>query len=394
MPDSNPQIHIDGPLLRQKVLTYLRSDVGKSTLEMFDITFVDCLLITAVTLVMGICLLPTIVFTLVAIKCLWSVLTLEAFASLGKKLSDQPEKIVPLIMHGIIIGPDRKHALALGTFMPPEQYSATWLARKAELFASIYANRDVGADAQYDELRTILRDDTFRSDRRRRVPARFAEGKDLLLFDIVIDTTETMATADGDVLHSFVGEYGPPEDRGEKGSIQRIPWGVVSEAVQFGPKLPRAKLLHLANSGANETFDAEVVEAETFTAEAVPSKPLPWIKVSLVLLAIIAFCGLGGFVIRSGKQDDADKLAAEMGNHPVVVEQLGGIEECSYSFIGSLNEGRKRHVYDVRGPKDSGQIVTREFLFTVISTKLRTSAGEWELLDEELNPAPGDPAEE
>ena len=99
-------------------------------------------------------------------------------------------------------------------------------------------------------------------------------------------------------------------------------------------------------------------------------------------LGLFAFVALAVFGIRMTGDDIAKRVVDRVRNHPVVFEKLGGIDECKMNFAASLNEGGKRtDVFDVRGPKGSGQFVTFELFYQYRSIKLRTAEGEWELLD-------------
>ena len=107
-----------------------------------------------------------------------------------------------------------------------------------------------------------------------------------------------------------------------------------------------------------------------------------WLWGVLGVGGVAAFVGLAVFVIRMSGDDDAKKVVDQVRNHPLVFEKLGGIDECKMNYAASLNEGGKRtDVFDVRGPKGSGQFVTFELFYQYRSIKLRTAEGEWELLD-------------
>jgi hypothetical protein len=130
-------------------------------------------------------------------------------------------------------------------------------------------------------------------------------------------------------------------------------------------------------------YDASIVDAEIIADPATAPKSGNWLRPSLIGLGIISFITVGVWVFISAKQDDADKVAALVRDHPILKEQLGGIDQCSYNTWASLNEGGKRtNVFDVRGPKGNGQFVTFELFYKFRSIILRTPEGEWELLGE------------
>ena len=71
----------------------------------------------------------------------------------------------------------------------------------------------------------LLQDDTYRPNRRRRVPEPQAERRSLYLFDIHIDRQRAQRGPNDCVLVACVAT------KGEEGVIQQIPWGIVREAV-------------------------------------------------------------------------------------------------------------------------------------------------------------------
>ncbi len=131
-----------------------------------------------------------------------------------------------------------------------------------------------------------------------------------------------------------------------------------------------------------EIVDAEIVAAEVLHGQIAQHGHRSRLRLSIVGIGILAFVGLGAYVIVTGLQEDANKVAAMVRDHPILIEQLGGIDECRYNYGGSLGEGGKRtDIFDVRGPKGTGQFETYELFFKIRSIILRTESGEWELLD-------------
>lgn len=229
---SHDRIFIDEPTLRRNVQAYLRSPGGQPILEMFDFTLGMCLVLAAIACCIGLCMLPTIIWTIAGLKSLWYVLKLEPFEPWWNNPKHKPELLVPLICHGVIVGPDQTHALALGTFRPPAEYSIDWLARKADFLASVYTRRDAGSGPEHAALWKLLHDDIYHPHRRRRVPEPYAEGLDLLLFDVEVEANQARATPYNTAMFAFVADYGDQENRGEKGEIAMIPWYVVNDAVR------------------------------------------------------------------------------------------------------------------------------------------------------------------
>jgi len=173
---------------------------------------------------MGLCMVPTIVWTLAGLQALWSVARLQFLEPMNDNAAKHPERLMPLVAHLVIIGPDRQHALALGTFLPSNRYSVDWLAQLARWFGEVYVGK--AADlASHAELYTLLHDDMYRPDRRRCVPERYSNGLELYLFDVELNIHESQVTTYGTPLFAFAAEPG------EKGEIAALPWFVVKDAV-------------------------------------------------------------------------------------------------------------------------------------------------------------------
>ncbi|MCI0359850.1 MAG: hypothetical protein L0211_15340 [Planctomycetaceae bacterium] len=219
------RIQIDDARLRANLLAYLRTPAAEPIFEEFDTPWWACLIGVAILATIACCMLPTIIWTLDGLKALWSVLKLEPLAELSKSVRDDPESLVPLVVHGVIIGPDQKHALGLGTFLTAEEYSVDWLASQAERMGKLY--KTDSPPAQDRPLWELLRDDNYRPYRRRRVPEPFAEGQEFYLFDVEVDPSEGAALPGVAVLFAMVATSG------EKGEIKQLPWAVTQGAVEI-----------------------------------------------------------------------------------------------------------------------------------------------------------------
>jgi tetratricopeptide (TPR) repeat protein len=103
-----------------------------------------------------------------------------------------------------------------------------------------------------------------------------------------------------------------------------------------------------------------------------------------VVGGILIVCGGGGYYgIQSVGDRRAQEVAELVRDHPIILEQLGGLERCEFNLLRDLDEGsRSRDVYEVHGPKGSGVLTVHEFLYQYDSIKLRIGKEEWELLDE------------
>jgi tetratricopeptide (TPR) repeat protein len=103
-----------------------------------------------------------------------------------------------------------------------------------------------------------------------------------------------------------------------------------------------------------------------------------------VVAGVLLVCGGGGYyAIQSVGDRRAQEVVELVRDHPIILEQLGGLERCEFNLLRDLNEGsRSRDVYEVHGPKASGVLTVHEFLYQYDSIKLRIGKEEWELLEE------------
>jgi hypothetical protein len=219
-------IFIDDALLARNTQAFLRSPAGRSVLEEFDMPLLLCLTGGAMLACAGMCMLPTIIWTLAGLQALWSVARLEFLKPVWDNPARKPEQLVPLLGHGIIIGPDQKHALVVGTFQPSQSYSVDWLAKLAAWLGEVYSGDADDADA-HPELSELLHDDTYRPYRRRPLPAQYAGEHKLYLFDVELDPQQAEETPYGTTLFAFAAEPG------EKGEIAALPWSVARDAVRI-----------------------------------------------------------------------------------------------------------------------------------------------------------------
>lgn len=96
------------------------------------------------------------------------------------------------------------------------------------------------------------------------------------------------------------------------------------------------------------------------------SKMWLWILLGLgggVALACCGCLGFGGLGLFGAGKMLAGAVKNQYQNHPIVQEQIGEIQSCEWNFIESSKEtganpdaGSQIQVFDVKGPKGSGQI--------------------------------------
>lgn len=217
-------VQIDRPALERAVADYLRSPEAEPIYQNAGPSWPACLAITLGAGFLGAALLPTIVLALPGLKLLRFAASLRVFRAGGPKLPKDPDRLRPLIAHGIIIGPSG-HGLLLGTFDAAAGSDLAALARLANRLGRIYTE---GPSAREEKaMAKILRDDTYRAGRRRPVPEPYAEGRPLYLFDAELDIEHAAPGPEESVLIACVA---PPGDRG---AIAQIPWDVVAPAVRI-----------------------------------------------------------------------------------------------------------------------------------------------------------------
>lgn len=221
------QLLIDDAALERNLQAFLRTPAGSEVRDSFDMPLWLCVFAGMMLFCAGMCLLPTIVWTLAGAQMLWALLRLEFLKPAWENGSRKPELLRPLIGYGIIIGPSGKYALVVGTFRPNREYSPTQIEELAEFLAGVYSGRN--EDPQHAALAELLRDDIHQANRRRRVPEPYAEGLELYLFDVEIDPHKVILTDAGTPLFLFAAEPG------EKGEIAQVPASVGAGAIHLVP---------------------------------------------------------------------------------------------------------------------------------------------------------------
>jgi hypothetical protein len=217
-------MYIDRQQLGRNVQAFLQGPDGGALLAQSRPSVAEGLVVTAIALSVGCILLPTIIWTINGLKMIGYALSLKAFSEGDKRDAfNDPSRLVPLLAHGIIIGP-HGHALLLATFDPNAEQDVGRLAGIAGQLANLYSN---GPTRPQDEaMHQLLRDDVFQEHRRRRVPAPYADGVELYLFDAFIDKAKIGWTSGGIPLVACVATPG------EEGVIAQVPWQVVAPALR------------------------------------------------------------------------------------------------------------------------------------------------------------------
>jgi hypothetical protein len=224
---SRKHILIDDDVLHRNLQAFLRTPAGSKVRDSFDMPLWLCLFAGMMLFCAGMCMLPTIVWTLAGVQMLGALLRFEFLKPAWENGSRKPELLRPLVGYGIIIGPSGKYGLVLGTFRPSREYSPAQLEELAQFLGGVYSGRN--EDPRLAELAELLRDDSYQANRRRRVPEPYAEGLELYLFDVEIDPHKAILTDEGTPLFLFAAEPG------EKGEIAQVPAAVGAGAIHLVP---------------------------------------------------------------------------------------------------------------------------------------------------------------
>jgi hypothetical protein len=121
------QILIDDEVLQRNLQAFLRKPAGSAVRDSFDTPLWLCLVGGMMLFCAGMCMLPTIVWTLAGAQVLWGLLKFDFLKPAWENPSRNPELLRPLVGYGIIIGPSGKFALVVGTFRPSREYSSVQL---------------------------------------------------------------------------------------------------------------------------------------------------------------------------------------------------------------------------------------------------------------------------
>jgi|SaaInlStandDraft_1057018.scaffolds.fasta_scaffold52508_2 hypothetical protein len=229
---------IDQNLLDSSVIQYLKSDCGQAHLAEMENSILFNVIGSLIMIPIALLLICTIFLAKIGALMLWGViqsfLTGEVFRDQRKLLLKNEERIRPLILSTIIIGPDG-HGLVLGTFSKTSQQKTDVLSRKAREFADMYA--ESFPSSTDEEMSEMLKEDSYSPGRRRVVPESHSAGESLILFDMELNLDEAKLSHDGQTQEvsgwvAGVTTFDPEKKVEEqRDGIVQIPWEVVAGAV-------------------------------------------------------------------------------------------------------------------------------------------------------------------
>ncbi|WP_254508878.1 hypothetical protein [Anatilimnocola floriformis] len=216
-------MRLDDVRFRQTWLDFLRHPASQEVRNELGLSFGMRCLTWIVLMIAAPFLIITIRGAREGFRALWSVISFEPFRDNSDSIEHNPDAFQPVIAHGIIIGPDRKHGLALSTMKPSSEYSLDRVALIATQLGKLYSQGS--NDPRDAEIYALLRDDNYRPYRRRKIPASHDAGMELLLLDVEIDLAQCRQSLLGTMLFAMALK------KGDGGATMQLPWAVAESAV-------------------------------------------------------------------------------------------------------------------------------------------------------------------
>lgn len=216
-------IQIDQKRIRSNFREYIQSVKGDHVCEHFDTSLASRAFGALFALIIGLILVITIVKAADGLKTLFYVFSLQWLRG-EPSVRDNPDSLKLFIGYLVIIGPDDVHSLALGTFVSPDEYSADRTSQMASKLGKLYASDK--PTAEDEPTWKLLRDDVFISQRRRKLPEPWADGKEFYLFDVEVNLKQVQGEKPK-ALFAASGE--------ESGLIMQLPWSLAKDAVTVAP---------------------------------------------------------------------------------------------------------------------------------------------------------------
>jgi hypothetical protein len=91
-------------------------------------------------------------------------------------------------------------------------------------------------------------------------------------------------------------------------------------------------------------------------------------------------CGGVGYVtIQNEHKTHAQTLQNDYRDHPIIVEQLGGLDSVQGNLAKGLNDEESDMVFDARGPKGAGTLHIEAMFGEIYSVILKKDGQEWDL---------------
>jgi hypothetical protein len=314
-------------------------------------------------IVVGVFLIFTIIGVVHGFKSLKWALTLTPFRN-----HSLCEGAKPVIAHGIIVnsaltsgeeteGP----GMVLASFEDETDLPPLYLHKLAGKIAKVYSD---GPETPNEKiLYPLVEDDDDKGDKAQPVPEPYAKGRRIFTDSTMLDITKSIAGPSGSVLFAFVGK--PDTSDYKEVSLHQIPWTVIGRAVKRDGTIPKDYPSRDPRSPVERKAQRNKVERNRMIK-------LLSVSVGILLLPVVLLPAM-----RMIGSSDVD----EVRSHPIVMEQIGGIESYSFSVFGSLNAGKNTTVYSVEGPNGEGDLMIWDPLLGGKTVRLRTKDGEWELTD-------------
>lgn len=216
----NNLMSVDQSRLRADAVAYLRSPKAKAMLADNEISFLTSIFICFVVIIAGLLLILTIKWSKIGVGLLVGGLTLAPIRERRSEFRRHPDRVKPLICHGVIMKGEL--GLVLGSLADPDHRQ---LASVAKQLGEIYTRGPSHANEK--QIFDLLRDDAYHPQRRRKLPDPFSGYADFVLFDVQLPYGVGALSPYASTLHAFV------TTEEDDGKMMQIPWDVVGDAVHF-----------------------------------------------------------------------------------------------------------------------------------------------------------------
>jgi hypothetical protein len=102
-----------------------------------------------------------------------------------------------------------------------------------------------------------------------------------------------------------------------------------------------------------------------------------------VLICCGSCGGLGYVTIQNEHNEHARTLQNDYRDHPIVLEQLGGLDSVQGNLAKGLNDNDADMVFDARGPKGAGTLHISAMFGQIYAVVLKKDGQEWELTSDD-----------
>lgn len=233
-------MNFDYVAYRKAIRSFLETQDGKKFLnEWFPSVFSE-ICVAILVFIFGLFFLFTILLTRLGWEMvtgsLKALFTGDVFTNRRKRLSEEPERVVPILAPCVLSGPSG-HSVVLSSFDPRIQEDLHFLGNIAKELAELYENGCSSPEQQ--KMYDIIHDDIYESGRRQYIAEPFNSGQKVVMFDIELEERE-IAEVDGVACIACIatfdkkpGEFDPKADKQipPEGDIKQLPWNMAEKFV-------------------------------------------------------------------------------------------------------------------------------------------------------------------